>query len=128
MSTETLERELISDLEQMEDRLADEEFSTELYRALTNNVVRKQDGPDGHVSLSWSRAEEIVNELRAQHGRPKLELAQTGGEGEVSGLVRDELGRRGWTFTPLNTSRHDEQHEGRPEDRKSTRLNSSHMS
>jgi hypothetical protein len=115
MSTDTLERELINDLERLEERFADDEFSTDLYRALTNNVIRKQDGPDGHVSLSWSRAEEIVNGFREKNGRAALELAQTGGEGEVSDLVRDELGRRGWSFAPLNTSRHDDEHEGRPE-------------
>ena len=111
-----LERELAEDLAALGDRFADEEFSTELYRALANNTWRKDDdGPSGHVSFSWSRAEWIVNELRAQLGEGALTLAQTGGEGEVSDLVRDELSRLGWTSRPLNTSRHDDAHVDQPE-------------
>jgi hypothetical protein len=115
MGTETLERELVRDLQEMDERFADDEFSSELYRALANNVWRKQGGPDGHISLSWSRAEEIVNELRARVGAEPLTLAQTGGEGEVSRTVAEELGRRGWTSTPLNTGRQDPEHATRPE-------------
>jgi hypothetical protein len=115
MSTETLERELVRDLHDLAQRFADDEFSSELYRALSNRIWRKQDGPDGHVSLSWSRAEEIVNELRARAGAEPLELAQTGGEGEVSRVVGEELERRGWTSTELNTGRHDPEHAGKPE-------------
>ncbi len=110
-----LERELVSDLSRLGDRFLDDEFSTELYRALTNNTWSKRDGPDGHVSLSWGRAEAIVNDLRAGRDRPALALAQTGGEGDVSDLVRDELDRLGWTARPLNTGRRDEQHLSQPE-------------
>jgi hypothetical protein len=115
MTTETLERELVRDLHALEERFADDEFASELYRALTNRIWRKQDGPDGHVSLSWGRAEEIVNELRARVGAEPLELAQTGGEGEVSRVVGEELGRLGWSSTPLNTGRHDPEHAAKPE-------------
>src|SRR5437764_5601110 len=114
MSSETLERELLADLETLGDRFADEEFSADLYRALTNTVIRKKGGPDGHLSLSWGRAEEIVNELRARHGQPAMTLAQTGGEGEISPLVSSELGELGWGFAPLNTGRRDTEHETRP--------------
>ena len=109
-----LERVLIDDLDKLDDRFADEEFCSELYRALTNNMWRKQ-GPEGHVSLSWGRAEEIVNSLRERRGLPDLELAQPGREGEVSRVVGEELGRLGWSSTPLNTSRHDPAHAERPE-------------
>ncbi len=112
---ETLERQLAEDLASLEDRLRDEEFSSELYRALTNNTWRKEGGPDGHVSLSWGRAEELVNELRARSGQSALELAQTGREGEISDLVRTELERLGWHSCPLNTSRHDRDHLAQPE-------------
>ena len=105
-----LERELANDLAALGERFADEEFSTELYRALTNNVWRKRGGPDGHVSFSWSRAEELVNGLRAHAGQPPLTLAQTGGEGEISDLVEEELSRIGWTARPLNTGRRDDRH------------------
>ena len=112
---EALERALREDLATLGERFADEEFSTELYRALTNNVWRKDGGPEGHVSLSWGRAEQLVNELRRAHGQDELTLAQTGGEGEVSQLVGDELGRLGWRSQPLNTSREDPQHVSQPE-------------
>jgi hypothetical protein len=112
---ELLERELVEDLARLEQRFMDEEFSSDLYRALANNVWRKVGGPAGHLSVSWGRAEEIVNELRAGAGEPPLTLAQTGGEGEVSDLVAGELSRLGWTGQPLNTARHDPQHLGQPE-------------
>ena len=113
--TDTLERELLGDLRRLGDRLRDEEFAGDLYRALCNRVWRKEGGPAGHVSLSWRRAEEIVNGLRQPHGVPALELAQTGGEGEVSRTVGDELARLGWTSTPLNTGREDPEHATKPE-------------
>ncbi len=109
-----LERELAQDLGALTDRFADDEFSTELYRALANNVWRKRDGPEGHVSLSWGRAEQIVNELRRRQGQEPLTLAQTGGEGEVSDLVAGELGQLGWSAQSLNTGRGDPQHLTQP--------------
>jgi hypothetical protein len=112
--TGDIERALARDLDQLGDRLLDEEFSTELYRALANRRWRKDGGPDGAVSLSWSRAEELVNDLRARRGREPLELAQTGGEGELSDTVEGELGRIGWRSEPLNTARHDEAHAAQP--------------
>ena len=114
-SPETIEGRLVADLARLGERFADEEFSTELYRALANRVWRKAAGPDGHVSLSWRRAESVVNELRERLGQQPLELAQTGGEGDLSDVVSEELGRLGWTSQPLNTSRHDEAHIAEPE-------------
>ena len=113
-SSTALEAELTDDLLSLGDRFADEEFCAELYRALANTTWRKPDGGEGHVALSWSRAEELVNGLRHETGRPALELAQTGGEGEVSDLVREELGRLGWISRPLNTGRHDDAHLSQP--------------
>ena len=112
--TADLERALVRDLDQLGERFLDEEFATELYRALTNRRWRRDGGPEGAIALSWSRAEEIVNELRGRHEREPLELAQTGGEGELSDLVEGELGGLGWRSEPLNTSRHDEAHVGQP--------------
>ena len=109
-----LERALMEDLATLGERFADEEFSTELYRALANNTWHKSGGPDGHVSFSWGRAEALVNDLRAHLDQSPLTLAQTGGEGEVSDVVAAELGRLGWTNQPLNTSRRDEQHLAQP--------------
>ena len=114
-AAETLEAQLLRDLGGLGDRFVDDEFSSELYRALTNNRWQKESGPEGAVSLSWSRAEELVNELRSRAGREPLALAQTGGEGEVSDLVAGELGRLGWRARALNTSRRDEQHLTQPE-------------
>lgn len=111
---ETLERELIDDLARLEDRVADAEFCGDLYRALTNARWRREEEPDGWVSLSWSRAEEVVNELRARVRREPMALAQTGGEGEVSDLVAGELDRLGWRFERRHPGSHDEEHLTRP--------------
>jgi hypothetical protein len=108
--TEDLERELARDLGSLGDRLADEKFTTELYRGLANRTWRKADGPDGHIVLSWRRADEVVNGLRERAGHERLALAQTGGEGEVSATVDGELRALGWTHAPLNLGRHDERH------------------
>ena len=110
MTTDALSHRLVTDLESLGDRVADDKFCTALYRALTRTTWSKTGGPDGHLSLSFSMAEDLVNELRDRHGQPPLTLAQTGGEGEVDGTVDDELGRLGWTHRPLNTGRGDEQH------------------
>jgi len=104
------EQTLSHDLESLDERLADDSFAEELYRALTNTTWRKQDGPDGHVSLSWTHAERLINGLRERAGDAALTLAQTGGEGEVSGDAGQELQRLGWTSQPLNTSRDDPGH------------------
>ena len=114
-TAEQLEQTLAADLAALGERFADDEFSTELYRALANRVWRRDEGPEGHVSLSWRRAEALVNELRERAGQPPLELAQSGGEGEVSEVVGEELGHLGWRSHPLNTSRADPQHLARPE-------------
>jgi hypothetical protein len=108
---DTLQRELLGDLRGLGERLRDEEFCGDLYRALSNRAWRRESGSDGHVSLSWRRAEDVVNELREGQGQGPLALAQTGGEGEVSPAVADELGGRGWTSEPLDTGRHDEAHD-----------------
>jgi hypothetical protein len=114
--TEDIERALVRDLDQLGDRFLDEAFSAELYRALANRRWRRDGGPEGAVSLSWSRAKQVVNELRARRDGEPLELAQTGGEGELSDTVEGELGRIGWRSEPLNTGRHDEAHAGRATD------------
>jgi hypothetical protein len=110
VDAEALERTLRDDLRRVRARFADEKFMMELYRGLTNRAWRKVGGPDGHVALSWSRAEELVNELRREVGEPPLELAQSGGEGDVSPTVAEELAALGWVSTPLETSEHDEGH------------------
>jgi len=105
-----LEQELRQDLTALEDRFAnDNQFSRDLYRALANNTWRKG-GSGAHVALSWGKAEELVNELRARVAEDPLELEQTGGEGEIDDSVRADLEALGWTAQPLNTSRHDPQH------------------
>ena len=94
---------------------ADEESAAELYRALANTVWRTDNGPEGHVSLSWARAEALVNDLRRRHGHEPLGLAQTGGEGDVTDRVAEALAGAGWAAQPLNTSRHDDAHVTEPE-------------
>jgi hypothetical protein len=109
--TDALERALTADLVTLGQRLSDERFCHELYRALTNTRWYR-DGIDGHLALSWSLAERLVNDLRAGIDEEPLELAQTGGEGEVAPAVDAELRGLGWTHKPLDTSRNDADHVG----------------
>jgi hypothetical protein len=111
--TDALERALAADLATLGDRLAEERFSAELYRALTNTRWYR-DGLDGHLALSWNLAERIVNDLRAHDDRAPLALAQTGGEGEVAPVVETELRGLGWTHKPLDTHRNDDDHVSEP--------------
>src|SRR3954454_2745276 len=112
MSVETLERELLNDLSQVAERFTDEKFSTELYRALTRTKLSKPAASDGHVVLSFSQAEGVVNQLRARVGAEPLTLAQTGDEGDVDRTILHELGARGWRFAPASTGAADPQHDG----------------
>ena len=109
--TERHESALRNDLATLGGRFADEEFCTELYRALAGGRVVK-DG--AALGPSWARAEKLVNDLRAEHGREPLALAQTGGEGELSDVVAAELRRPQWTRKPRDTSSDDPSHAGQP--------------
>ena len=104
--SDAVERQLHADLAGRSERLADEDFCHQLYRALASTVWTKE-GLLGEVALSWTRAEEFVNDLRANGGHDPLVLAQTGDEGQISDAVRDELGAFGWSGRPLDTT-HDE--------------------
>jgi len=112
--TDILERALTQDLESLDDALDDDSFGEELYRALASRRWRKPAAGEGHLALSWGRAEELVNELRGRRGHEARVVAQTGSEGEVSGRVDDALGRLGWSGKPLDTGRHDDAHVDRP--------------
>ena len=98
----TLEGELVRDLQGLSDRLGDSEFCAELYRALTNRTLTKDGPPGGYLVLSWDRAEEFVNEMRAGRSQPPISLAQSGGEGVISETVSRELERQGWRTRPLS--------------------------
>ena len=105
-----LERQLVHDLDRMAERLVDDKQARELYGALTNHTLVK-DGEPGHLSVSWTRAEEIVNGIRARNGQEALAgLAQSGREGETAPGSREALQSVGWTIRELDTSRHDEAH------------------
>ena len=112
--TQATERELGTDLTTLAARFADDESSGDLYRALANRRWRKR-GHVAAVALSWSRAEALVNDVRAQSGRESLALAQTGDEGTVADTVAAALGELGWSSQPLDTSEHDDRHAGAPE-------------
>ena len=99
---ETLESRLGRDLEGLSDRLGDELFCAELYRALTNRTLSPIGGRDGHLMLSWNRAAAFVNELRAHELHGPLPLALSGGEGVASETVMDELTAHGWETRPLD--------------------------
>jgi hypothetical protein len=105
------ERRLRDDLATEAERFADDdELCTELYRALAGGHLTK-DG--GAVAPSWSRAEDIVNDLRGDRGRDPLTLAQTGGEGEASPRVRDVLERLGWRWRERDPGHHAPAHTAR---------------
>ena len=105
------ERELIKDLESLGSVLSDDSFGEELYRSLANTSWSKADGPDGHLSLSWNRAEAVVNQLREREGQDPLTLSQTGGEGEISDRVAHELQRLGWSAGTRDTGSDDPAHQ-----------------
>ena len=111
--TDELERRLVKDLTGLGDRMADERFCHELYRALTNNEWKRQ-GSDGAIALSWNLADRLINDVHAAHGRATMTLAQTGGEGEVSHTVDEVLGGLGWSHRPLDTARNDPRHVSEP--------------
>jgi hypothetical protein len=104
---------LQSDLQRLEDRVRDEKFCLELYRALADNKWSK-DGES--VALSWKRAEEMINAVRREHGKEPLELAQTGSEGHVDRTIHDAFKPLGWRIEPLDTGAHDPAHLDSPKD------------
>lgn len=113
-TTRSAEPQLARALADMRDRIGgDASFAVELYRGLSNRVWHR--GDDAEVSVSWRRAEELINAERDAAGRLRLDLVGTGDEGELADHVRDELGRRGWWSEPLDTGDHHEPHATSPE-------------
>jgi hypothetical protein len=110
---QALERALATDLAKLGSLFIDEDFCIETYRALCN-VAWFRDESGGHVALSWTLAERLVNDLRADQGYAPMTLAQTGGEGRVARRVDEQLGRLGWGHRPEPTDRHDDQHVWEP--------------
>jgi len=100
-SSETLETQLGRDLAGLSPQVADEQFCVELYRALTNSALSKEGRPQTHLVLSWDRAAEFVNDLRAHGNHAPLPLAGSGGEGVISEIALDELTARGWHPRPF---------------------------
>ncbi len=110
-----LEGRLRRDLAELADRWADERFAAEAYRALAARAWHPV-APEGseHVTLSFARAEALVNELRAQAGAGALALAQTGGEGQLARTVETELVALGWRSTAAETGEQDPEHLAAP--------------
>jgi len=113
---DTLERELARDLGSVGAQLADDRLWQDLYKALANTRWHKPHTGQGHVTLSWKRAEDMVNGVAAEQGEEPMTLAQTGGEGEVAPRIAELLGPLGWSSTAANTSAHDPRHEDSPPD------------
>jgi hypothetical protein len=113
---EELEETLRGDLRGITDEIRRQDLWDELYRALTNRRWYRAGVDGAHVALSWKRTEELINELRAEHGLPPVELAQTGGEGTLDETVARMLDRLGWTSQPEDTDQHDPDHLDSPED------------
>src|SRR4051812_48196610 len=107
---QALEHQLRDDLRSLGPQLENDRFVRDLYRALTRTRWHRFDR-DGAVGLSFKRAEELLNELREERGQDPLELAQTGGEGDVSEWMDDAvLTELGWKTEPLDTAEHDDAH------------------
>jgi hypothetical protein len=112
--TGSLERALAGDLATLGDRLGDDRLVHDLYRALAGTALSKR-GETGHVSLSWSRAAEILNTVRAEQGVAELDgLPQSGGEGEVSPRAQEALSELGWTVRQESHDRADPAHTDNP--------------
>ena len=108
--TETPERALVEDLRDIGPALDDDRLGRDLYRALASRALSKR-GTEGHVALSWKRAEEVVNAARRLNGYDSIEgLAGSGGEGEVSHRAQGALDAIGWVSQPENTGRNDPRH------------------
>jgi hypothetical protein len=104
---------LQTDLQRLEDRMRDEKFVRELYRALADNKWTKEGET---VALSWKRAEELINAVRRGMGYEPMALAATGGEGTVDRTIHEVFEPLGWKIEPLDTSRNDPAHLSSPED------------
>jgi hypothetical protein len=104
---------LQADMQRLDDRMRDEKFSRELYRALADNKWTKEGET---VALSWKRAEELIDAVRRGLGEQPLVLAQTGGEGTVDRTIREEFEPLGWKIEPLDTKSRDPAHLDSPED------------
>jgi hypothetical protein len=107
------EQRLLEALGELENRMTKDSFCEDLYRGLASRRWRPEAGGDA-ISLSWQRAEEVVNLLRGRVGEAPLELAQRGGEGELSEDVGRALEERGWRSEPLDTSQQQSRHVDEP--------------
>ena len=114
-STDTLERRLLEDLGRLGDRLADERLVGDLYRALAGCALHAPQG-GGRLALSWSRAEELLDDARSGQALARIGgLAQSGGEGELTHRASEALDELGWSARPRTTDHEDPAHVGRPE-------------
>ena len=68
------------------------------------------------MSLSWKRAEGLVNSVRDGAGLEPLALDQSGDEGRPTPRVQQALADLHWEREDLNTSRHDDAHLDSPRD------------
>jgi hypothetical protein len=112
--TDTLERQLLADLEGLGERLDDERLTRDLYAVLAGFTLSRS---EGRIALSWKRAEEVINAARERHGLEPVTLAQTGVEGapadDRAGELLESLG---WQLEPRPTDRNDPAHVWSDED------------
>jgi hypothetical protein len=63
---------------------------------MAGNALSKREA-QGHVTPSWKRAEDLLNEARRAAAQPPVDgLSGSGGEGEISDRARDALQEIGW--------------------------------
>jgi hypothetical protein len=112
--TDSLERILAEDLGRLGERLGDDRLVHDLYQALAGTALSKA-SETGHVSLSWSRAAELLNSARAGQAIGTLDgLPQSGGEGEVSDRARGALDELGWRVKAESHDHADPSHTQNP--------------
>ena len=106
---QALELQLEDDLRSLGPRLEDERLVRDLYDALTRTRWSRHDRR-GAVSLSFGRAEQLLNGLREEREEEPLPLGSSGGEGEIARRVADVADELGWRIDELDTGRRDDAH------------------
>lgn len=89
------------DLKDIADKLQDDDFAKDVYRALCNMRWQSKNNPKKVYSCTWRYAGELVAELRAK-GEIYLDFYLSGGEGGITKEVGEAFGEMGMGWVPLS--------------------------
>jgi hypothetical protein len=84
-----------NDLQTLSVLVDDNEFATNLYRALSNMQWKQKENPNNVYACSWRYAGGLVAELRNK-GENYLDFYCSGSEGWVAPEVEKALNKLGW--------------------------------